>query len=131
MYTLKSPQKDPSHPRFKATDLSHKAGSYPVNRNPDLHCTLTAKVNIGGMDAFILFDSRAETDTVSPDFIRACNIPLLELPNPMVLKMGTEGSHSCMYYGLNIEVNIHGTSKSHYFDVVNIDCYDTILGCLG
>src|SRR5260370_40294782 len=46
----------------------------------------------------------------------------------MVLQMGTKGSHSCMYYGSNIEVSIHGTSKSHYFDVVNIDCYYAILG---
>src|SRR6266478_5576609 len=104
--------------------ISHQAGSYPVNRSADLHHTLTAKVNIGGINTFILLYSGADTDTVSPDFIRACNIPLLELPNPMVLQMGTKGSCSCMYYGSNIEVSIHGTSKSHYFDVVNIDCYN-------
>ena len=33
-----------------------------------------------------------------------------------------------MYYGLNIDVCIHAKLKSHYFDVVNIDCYDAILG---
>src|SRR5258708_26326473 len=98
--------------------LSHKVGKYPADRSADLHCTLTAEVNIGGVDAFILFDSGAETDVLSPDFIRACNIPLLELPNPMVLQMGTKGSHSCVYYGTNMIANIHGNAKSHYFDVV-------------
>jgi len=108
--------------------ISRQAGEYPANRSADVRRTLTAEINIAGIDAFVLFDSGAETDAVSPDFVRACNIPLLELPNPMVLQMGTKGSRSCVYYGSNIDVCIHGISKSHYFDVVNIDRYDAILG---
>jgi len=108
--------------------ISQQAGSYPTERSADLCRTLTAEVNIGGVDAFVLFDSGAETDTLSPDFIRACNIPLLELPNPMVLQMGTKGSRSCVYYGTNMVASIHGITKSHYFDVVNIDRYNAILG---
>ena len=67
-------------------------------------------------------------DALSPDFVRACNLPLLELPNPMVLQMGTKGSHSCVYYGTNVDIKFHGIKKSHYFNVVNIDRYDIILG---
>ena len=108
--------------------ISHQAGSYPINRSADLCHTLTAEVNIGGIEAFVLFDSRAETDALSLDLIWACNFPLLKLPNPMVLQMGTKGSRSCMYYGTNIKVSVHGIAKMHYFNVVNIDCYDAILG---
>jgi hypothetical protein len=53
---------------------------------------LTGEVNIAGVNAFILFDSSAETDAISPDFISAMHIPLLELPNPLVLQMGTKNS---------------------------------------
>ena len=42
--------------------------------------------------------------------------------------MGMKGSCSCVYYGTNVDVKIHGITKSHYFDVVNIDRYDVILG---
>src|SRR5258708_18702517 len=108
--------------------LLHKVGKCPADRSVDLCHTLTAEVNIGGVDAFILFDSGAKTDALSPDFVRACHIPLLELPNPLVLQMGTKGSHSCVYYGTNINVIIHRVKDSHYFDIVNIDRYDTVLG---
>src|SRR5258708_13679678 len=105
-----------------------EVGKYPADRSADLHHTLTAEVNIGGVDAFILFNSGAETDALSPDFVRACHIPLLELPNPLVLQMGTKGSHSCVYYGTNVDIIIHRAKDSHYFDIVNIDCYDMVLG---
>ncbi len=108
--------------------LSHEAGKYPADRSADLCHTLTAEVNIGGVDAFILFNSGAETDALSPDFIRACHIPLLKLLNPLVLQMGTKGSHSCVYYGTNVDIIIHGVKDSHYFDIVNIDCYNMVLG---
>ncbi len=76
---------------------------------------------IGGVNAFVLFDSGAEIDALSPDFIWACHIPLLELPSPLVLQMGTKGSHSCVYYGTNIDITMHGVSTLHYFDIVNIE----------
>src|SRR5260370_12366865 len=86
------------------------------------------KINIRGVNTFTLFDSGAEMDALSPDFVRACNLPLLELPNPMVLQMGTKGSCSCVYYGTNVDIKVHGIKKSHYFNVVNIDRYNVILG---
>ncbi len=108
--------------------LLHEVGKYPSERSADLCHTLTAEVKIGGIDAFVLFDSGAETDALSPDFIRACHILLLELPNPLVLQMGTKGSCSCVYYGTNIDVMIHRVKKHHYFDIVNINQYDAVLG---
>ena len=72
-------------------------------------------------------DSGAETDTISPDFIRANHIPLLKLEDPL-LQMGTKGTRSCVYYRTHMEIETHSRSKRHYFDVVNIDRYDAILG---
>ena len=65
----------------------------------------------------MLFDSGTETDALSPDFVRACHIPLLELPSPLVLQMGTKGSHSCVYYGMNVNTTLHGINTLHYFDI--------------
>ena len=44
--------------------------------------------------------------------------------------MGTKGSHSCVYYGTNVNVSLHGVNNLHYFDIVNIDWYDAVLGAL-
>lgn len=108
--------------------LSRKAGTYPGDQDPELKATLTAMVNIHGTKAYVLFDSGAETDALSPDFVRACHIPLLELPDPIVLQMGTKGSRSCIYYGTNVDIDISNRKDKHYFNIVNIDRYDAILG---
>ena len=76
----------------------------------------------------MLFDSGAEMDTLSPDFVHVCQVPLMELPNPLVLQMGTKGSQSCIYYGTNVNLKILGHSTSHYFNIVNVEKYDAILG---
>src|SRR5260370_10280757 len=49
--------------------ISQQAGTYPTNQSADIHCTLTAEVCIGGIDAFVLFNSGAEMDALSPDFV--------------------------------------------------------------
>src|SRR6266581_3300932 len=97
-------------------------GSCPYN------CTLTGLIAINRTKVFTLFDSGAETNALSPDFVRACHIPLLELPNPLVLQMGTKGSRSCIYYGTNADLTVLGQKNKHYFDVVNIERYDAIIG---
>jgi len=76
----------------------------------------------------VLFDSGAEMDALSPDFVHACQVPLMELPNPLVLRMGMKGSWSCIYYGTNINLKVLGQSTSHYFDIVNVKKYNAILG---
>jgi hypothetical protein len=103
-------------------------GKYLTDHSTDLCCTLTGLIDINGTKAFTLFDSGMETDALSPDFIRACHILLLKLPNPLVLQMGTKGSRSCIYYRTNVDLRILGQSNKHYFNVMNIKQYDAILG---
>jgi Retroviral aspartyl protease len=118
-----------SPPMFDAKlRLSREAGKYPSDRSVELRRTLVSTVEINGTNALVMFDSGAETDALSPDFVRACHIPLLELPSPLVLQMGTKGSRSCIYYGTNVDLKVLGDKSKHYFDVVNIDRYDAILG---
>ena len=76
----------------------------------------------------MLFDSGAEMDALSPDFVHVCQVPLMELPNHLVLQMGTKGSRSCIYYRTNVNLKILGHSMSHYFNIVNVKKYDAILG---
>ena len=52
----------------------------------------------------------------------------MNLKNPVPLQLGTVGSHSKINFGLFTEFKFSETKGKHYFDVVNIDWYDAILG---
>ena len=103
-------------------------GKYPAECSTNSQQTLTRLIEINGTNAFFLFDSGAETDTLLPDFVWVCQIPLLELSNPLILQMGTKGSQSCIYYGTNVDLNVLGCTTSHYFDIINVKKYNAILG---
>src|SRR6266705_1299691 len=108
--------------------MSRNAGKHPMNRMPSAKRMLTAHVKIAGVKAYMLFDSGAETDAISLDYIWAVHIPILQLENPVLLQMGTKGTCSQIIYGTNVDVEINSHVQKHYFDVVNIDKYDVILG---
>ncbi|KAF8325610.1 uncharacterized protein EI90DRAFT_2860609, partial [Cantharellus anzutake] len=76
--------------------------------------------------AYTLFDSGAKMDAISPDFVCAVHIPILQLENPVVLQMGMKGTRSQILFGTNVDVEINGHVEKHYFDVINIDRYDAI-----
>ena len=118
-----------SPPMFDAKlRLLDEASKYPSDCSVELRWMLVSTIETNGTKALVIFDSGAETDALSPDFVRACHIPLLELLSPLVLQMGTKGSQSCIYYGTNVDLKVVGQQTKHYFDVVNIDRYDAILG---
>ena len=85
--------------------MSRNAGKHPTNRMPSAKRMLTAHVKIAGVKAYMLFDSRAETDAISLDYIWAVHIPISQLENPVVLQMGTKakGTHSQIIYGMNVQ----------------------------
>ena len=68
--------------------VSRDAGKYPTNRPSSSKRTLMAHVRIARVKAYVLFNSRAKTDAISPDFIWAVHIPILQLESPVVLQMG-------------------------------------------
>src|SRR6266700_2055068 len=59
--------------------VSRNAGKHPANRTPSAKRMLTAHVKIAGVKAYMLFDSGAETGTISLDYIQAVHIPILQL----------------------------------------------------
>src|SRR6266571_7552907 len=51
--------------------MSRNAGKHPANRMPSAKRTLTAHIKIAGVKAYMLFNSGAETNAISPDYIWA------------------------------------------------------------
>ena len=65
---------------------------------------------------------------LSPNFIRAAKIEPFPLDKPIGIQLAITGSKSVINYGANATINYEGRELKEYFNIINIDYYDTILG---
>lgn len=98
------------------------------NRTAQSQLTLTAEIEINGIKAFTLFDSGSTTDSLSPEFAHITKAPVTKLDKQIVLQLGCVGSRSKISYGTNTPVYTCGIQENVYFDIVNLDRYDCIIG---
>lgn len=98
------------------------------NRTHQSQLTLTAEIEINGVKAFTLFDSGSTTDSLSPEFAHITKARITKLEDQIVLQLGCVGSRSKINYGTNTPVNTCGIHEEVYFDIVNLDRYDCIIG---
>ncbi|KZP33153.1 hypothetical protein FIBSPDRAFT_906968 [Athelia psychrophila] len=90
--------------------------------------TLVAELEINGHKALVLFDSGSTTDSVTPEFAFVAKMKQFRLAEQITLQLGCVGSRSKISYGSHAPVGMPGSTESVYFDIVNIDRYDAILG---
>ena len=83
---------------------------------------------IGGIKAHCLIDSGCEGIMLSPNFIRAAKIAPFPLDKPIGIQLAVTGSKSVINYGANVNIKYEGKELKEYFDIINIDYYDAILG---
>lgn len=89
---------------------------------------LVARMKLNGLVAIVLLDTGSTPDAISPDFARVANLKVFALNDPIALQLGCRGSQSKISYGTNCPVEYEGIDQRHYFDVVNVDRYDAIIG---
>ena len=65
---------------------------------------------------------------ISPSFIRVAKIEPFLLDKLIGIQLAVTGSKSVINYGTNVTIKYNGKESKGYFDIVNIDYYDTILG---
>ena len=65
---------------------------------------------------------------ISPNFIRAAKIEPFLLDKPIGIQLAVTGSKSVSNYGANATIKYEGRESKEYFDIINIDYYDAILG---
>ncbi|KAF7975144.1 hypothetical protein HWV62_10307 [Athelia sp. TMB] len=99
-----------------------------ITRPKQSHTTITCLVDINGHQALALFDSGSTTDSVTPEFAFVAKMKQFTLPEQVTLQLGCIGSRSKICYGTVAPVNILGVRAEMYFDLINIDRYDCILG---
>jgi hypothetical protein len=87
-----------------------------------------ARMNINNLEAVVLLGSACTSDSISPEFMTSANLKVHKLEEQVPLQLGMVGSHSKISFGLFTNFKIGEISGKHYFDVVNIDRYNAILG---
>ncbi len=85
-------------------------------------------LRVNGLDAVTLWDSGSTSTAMSPAFADISKALVSRLRNPVVLQLGTVGSRARINYGMTSMISSQGYSGSEYFDVINIDKYDVIIG---
>lgn len=102
--------------------------SMQPRRDKGLQATLCALININGLLAYTLFDSGSTTDSITPEFSRASQAKLVKLDEQVVLQLGCAGSRSKINYGTWAPVRLGSINEEVYFDIVNLDRYDCVIG---
>jgi hypothetical protein len=85
-------------------------------------------MKIHGLEANVLLDSGCTSDLVSPEFTVAANLKVHELEEPVPLQLGMVGSRSKINFGLFSNFELDSLRGNHYFDVININRYNAIVG---
>jgi hypothetical protein len=79
--------------------------------------------------ALTLIDTACTTEAVSPEFARIAGVKPEVLDVSIPLQLGTAGSKSVINYGFFADWKIGDYKfKNHYFDVINLDRYDAVMG---
>ncbi|KAJ7029157.1 hypothetical protein C8F04DRAFT_881326, partial [Mycena alexandri] len=89
---------------------------------------ISALLTIKGTEAYTLIDTGSTTNSISPEFAKATKAPRIHLKEQVTLQLGCVGSRSRINYGTQVPVDFGGINGYVYFDQVNLDRYDCIIG---
>jgi hypothetical protein len=86
------------------------------------------KLNINGLDAITMLDTGSSMDAITPEFAELSNQKVFEFTDPMAIQLGCKGSRSKVNFGSEGHLKFETINAPHYWDIVNLDKYDAILG---
>ncbi|KAF5381313.1 hypothetical protein D9615_008285 [Tricholomella constricta] len=99
----------------------------PVVPIKDKECLVTY-INVGGHEAWTLWDSGSTTTGLTPSFAQVADIRVFPLEDPLILQLGTKGSRATVNFGTTVEAVLPGFKGKVYMDLANFDRYDVIIG---
>lgn len=98
------------------------------SRPRNLTACISTLLNINGVSAYVLIDTGSTTNSMTPEFANATKAPRIKLEEQVTLQLGCVGSRSRINYGTRVPVDFCGIRGHVYFDQVNLDRYDCIIG---
>jgi hypothetical protein len=106
---------------------SSKLLKCPVRMKKETRAFITM-VKVNTQEAVVLLDLGCMMDTLSPELVRVTGIKVYELTGQVPVQLGTRGSQLKISYSIKTAIKYGLIDMDHYFDVVNINRYDVILG---
>ncbi|KAJ7602653.1 hypothetical protein DFH06DRAFT_1351178 [Mycena polygramma] len=99
----------------------------PTRSSKTIAC-LTAMIKVGNSVAFALFDTGSNTDSITMEYAQVVNGVRITLDEQVTLQLGCVGSRSKISYGTRVPIDFGGMRGYVYFDQVNLDRYDVVIG---
>ncbi|KAG6858803.1 hypothetical protein C0995_013811 [Termitomyces sp. Mi166 len=112
-------------------------GTYPAIQQNHAHWQnigrhipkpLVIVVKLDGHPVQALLDSGLLGDFVSSTTVKQLGLCKIELTDPVPVQLAVQGSRSRINYGATALCEYQGISYQKYFDVMNLQGYDVILG---
>ena len=85
-------------------------------------------VEINGHPARALIDTGLLADFMSANLAEQLNIPCIELAKPLTIQLAVQGSRSKVNYGTKVLLHYQQVNSECYFDIINLQNYNLILG---
>lgn len=89
---------------------------------------LATYTEVRGLKGLTLWDSGSTATGMTPAFAQVANITVFPLEEPVTLQLGTVGSRSKINYGTFETISMDGFNEKEYFDIMNLDRYDIVVG---
>ncbi|KAJ6613892.1 hypothetical protein B0H10DRAFT_1951162 [Mycena sp. CBHHK59/15] len=83
---------------------------------PSNMACLAAMLNVGPTQAYMLFDSGSNTDSITPEYAHATGTPRFKLAEQVVLQLGCVGSRYKISYGTRAPIDFGGICGHLYLD---------------
>jgi hypothetical protein len=117
-------EKQPAKPRMQVSreprERPHKEGA--------MIQPIVTKMSLNGLEAVVMFDTGSTADAVSPEFARVANVKVSPQTASVPVQLGCKGSRAKITHGTDCPVKFGPINGPHYFDIVNIDRFDAIIG---
>ncbi|KAF8301363.1 hypothetical protein DL93DRAFT_2067402, partial [Clavulina sp. PMI_390] len=102
-------------------------GIQPI-RSEESQQLLILNLPINGLKAFICVDTGATLNAVTPEFAKVAGLTTALLDKPVPLQLACRGSKTQITAGTYSNMTIGTFSEKIYYDIVNVDRYDAVLG---
>jgi hypothetical protein len=99
----------------------------PVKQSKHIR-PLVAKMEINSLTTIVMFDTGSTSDAISPEFVCIANMKIAPFQEPILIQLSCHGSKLHIVYGTRCPLRYESITANYYFNIINIDRYNAILG---
>src|SRR5258708_37176588 len=118
----------------KTHSIESNRVQYKIGKGPQPQCDsrfqhcIEVTIPINGLSVCVLLDGGSNMNMLLPEFTTVMKVSAIELQEQMMLQLAVTSSQLKINYRTWVPVEFRPIQATTYFDIANIDGYDTILG---